>query len=91
AWGRSTLVRVTVRGLTRVTALVGQLIGAAVGDLAIVVFAIGRAALAHDAFNARCVVQIGVELSALDVAGRLLDVGAWAGVLLVQPLIALMR
>jgi hypothetical protein len=65
-----------VRGLANVATLVGQLIGTAVGDLPIMVFAIGCAALAHDAFNARCVVQVSVELPALDATCRLLDVGA---------------
>ena len=80
-----------VRRAARLASLVGKVICAAIGDLAIAVVAIGRLAFAHDALHARGVVQIGVELAAFDVARGLLHIAARCGTLLFKVLVSLVR
>ena len=90
--GRSTIVLVAAaRRATCVAPLVSKVVCAAVGDLAIAVVAVGRMAFSHDAFYARGVVQISVELAAFDVARGLLDIAARGGTLLFKLLVALVR
>jgi hypothetical protein len=90
--GQSTFALVTaVRGAACLATLVGEVVCAVVGNLAVVVLAVGRMALAHNALYARSVVQIGIELAAFDVARGLLDVAARLGTLLFKMLVALVR
>ncbi|WP_180815216.1 hypothetical protein [Ralstonia pickettii] len=89
---RSTVVFfAAVRGGTRLPTLVSKIVCAAVGDLAIAIVAVGRMTIAHDALDARGVVQIGVELPAFDVARGLFGTAARFGTLLIKMLVALVR
>ena len=56
-------------------ALVGKVVCAAVRHLPVTVFAVGGVAFARDALYPGGVVQIGIELAALDIARCLLDIG----------------
>jgi len=77
-------------GVPILATLVGKVVRAAVCNLPVAVFLVGGVAFARHPLHAGRVVQIGVELAALNIARCLLDIGARPGMLPFELFVTLM-